>query len=86
MIARFTRKDRHLPLFILDVFLLELNVPAIKVVSTSHHTKPLDTKPRRTYSKCLCNLFRVAYSSPPSDPVPSKELMLGMVSNGVGLL
>lgn len=41
---------------------------------------------RMTHSRCLCNFFRVEYSSLSSPPIPSKESIFGIELNGACFL
>lgn len=78
-----TFEQGYMPLLILDVFLLQLDVSAEMSIIAAYKLRER-SRNRATYSRCLCNLFNVAYSSSPSAPGPSRESMLGMLSMTAG--
>jgi hypothetical protein len=61
-----------IPLFVLDVFFLELDVSAIV------QPQSIYTISGSTHSICRSSFFNVEYSSLPSVPKPSSESMFGI--------
>ena len=71
------------PLFILNVFFLQIDISADgkyqKMLSNTGIAK-------QSYSRCLCSFFKVEYSSLSSLLIPSKESMFGIELGGTCLL